>query len=141
MIDEQDIDQLLKKSELEKIESEIKRNNAERDHLKRSTWRSVTTCVVAAISGLVIVFQLSGFFVNLRTMLTTELGSKKQQIEELTNEKNNLITENKSLAEDNNALQDLRARLNSALAVNVTMEQKLAEIRSNLSEVYIHRRI
>ena len=147
MTDEKDIDRQLKEAELERIKSEIERNNAERDRLKRSPWRSGTTYAVAGISGLVFVLTFSGFLANLYTMLTVELVKRQEKINEISiklekgQEKiNNLSIKRDRLIVDNNSIamiqQDLRTQLSSALASNVTKEQKLAEIRSKLSEVH-----
>lgn len=147
MTDEKDIDRQLKEAELERIKSEIERNNAERDRLKRSPWRSGTTYALAGISGLVFVLTFSGSLASLYTMLTVELVKRQEKINELSiklekgqENINNLSIERNRLIADNNSIamiqQDLRTQLSSALASNVTKEQKLAEIRSKLSEVH-----
>jgi hypothetical protein len=122
-----DLDHRLREKELERLESEILRNRAEYESLRRNNWK-VGTAAGLTILGAVALFV--GFFSDFYTVAFVDRGARDRQIATLTTENETLTDANRGLTERVRVFGDASSRLDAAVANVLSRDKALDEIRS-----------
>lgn len=119
-----DLDRTLKEKELERIESEIERNRAERDrHLsaQRHSWAPYFVALIAAVA---LTATFVGFFADLYSIAVTDRAENRRQNDTLTKENASLRNRNHALEESKRVSDDLSKQLELALTSLMVKERE-----------------
>ena len=130
-----DVEQKLKELELLRIQSEIARNDAERDSLKKNRWQAWSPYVLAVVIAGASVATFFGFISDLYQIAVTDRDENRRNNLKLTKENEALAKDKERLANSSNSAEDLTKQLASAMETLVAQERQIAAIVALISDV------
>jgi hypothetical protein len=123
-----DIEQKLKELEILRIQSEIARNDAQRDSLKKNRWQAWSPYLLAVVIAGASVATFFGFISDLYQIAVTDRDENRRNNLKLTKENEALAKDKERLANSSNSAEDLTKQLASAMETLVAQERQIAAI-------------